>query len=66
MRLQISVSDDLAQRIDTMAEQIGVPRSSLCAMALAQAVTAYEKSFELLEDKDFMAKAVNEKPRKKG
>lgn len=45
MRLQVMVSDELAERIDKLCEYIGSTRSSVCASILALALPDWEKSY---------------------
>ena len=45
MKLQVMVSDELAERIDKLCEYIGSTRSSVCASILALALPDWEKSY---------------------
>lgn len=45
MRIQVNVADDIAKRIDILAKQMGVSRSSLCSIWIAQALSAAEKEY---------------------
>ena len=49
MRLNVNVSDELLVRIDRYADSLGVSRSALCTMLIAQGVTNYEKSMQIIE-----------------
>jgi hypothetical protein len=44
MKLQVLVSDEMAQRIDKHAKEIGVTRSAFCAMLIGQGVSSYEQA----------------------
>jgi predicted DNA-binding protein len=45
MKLQVMVSDELAERIDKLCEYIGSTRSSVCASIIALALPEWEKSY---------------------
>lgn len=45
MKLQVMVSDELAERIDKLCVYIGSSRSSVCASILALALPDWEKSY---------------------
>lgn len=49
MKLQITVSDDMGKRIDRIADMVGVPRSSLCAVLIGQGIMSYEKGLQQIE-----------------
>lgn len=50
MRLQVMVSDEMVQRIDSYAKKMGVSRSSLCSMLIGQGIMGYDKAYELCDD----------------
>lgn len=50
MRVQVNLSDNMVKRIDTIAENVGVSRSALCATIIGQYVMGIEKGFEVLEN----------------
>lgn len=45
MKLQVLVSEELAERIDKLAEYIGASRSSVCASIIAKAVPEWEEIY---------------------
>ena len=45
MRLQVMVSEELAERIDKLASFIGSTRSSVCASIIALALPDWEKCY---------------------
>ena len=49
MRLQINISDEMCAEVDKYAKLMGVSRSALCNMFIAQGVMAYNKSFDMWE-----------------
>ncbi len=48
MILQVNVSDDMKDRIDRVAKEIGLSRSALCAYFIGQSVSSYEKTYSIL------------------
>ena len=50
MKLQVMVSDELAERIDKLCGYIGSTRSSVCASILALALPEWEKLYYLNDD----------------
>lgn len=50
MKLQVLVSDEMCEKIDTYAKEIGVSRSAFCAMLIGQGVRGFDKSTEILQD----------------
>ena len=46
-RLQIIIRSDLADRIDEIAEEVGVSRSALCATILGYGVHGYDMALEI-------------------
>lgn len=49
MKLQVTVSDDMAKRIDRISDMMGVTRSSLCAVLIGQGIMSYEKGLQQIE-----------------
>jgi len=48
-KLVITVSTDMANRIDLYCEKMGVSRSALCGMIIGQGIMGYDKSFDVIE-----------------
>lgn len=48
MRVQVSVSDEMVNRVDEYAHKMGVSRSALCSMLIGQGIMNYDKSMDLL------------------
>lgn len=46
-RLQIILRRDLAERIDEIAEEVGISRSALCATILGYGVHGYDMALEI-------------------
>lgn len=49
MKLQVLVSDDLCKKIDKYAKEIGISRSSFCAMLIGQGVMSFDKANEIMD-----------------
>lgn len=49
MRVQVNLSDNMVERVDNLAKNYGVSRSSLCSMAIGQFVMGVEQSISILE-----------------
>ena len=45
LKLQVMVSDELAERIDRLCEYLGASRSSVCASIIGLALPEWEKSY---------------------
>lgn len=52
MKLQVMVSEDLAERIDRLCDFIGSSRSSVCASIIALALPEWEKTYVKEDSKD--------------
>ena len=50
MKLQINVSDSMAQKIDAMAAELGVTRSAFCSMILGQYMLGVDKAYQTIKD----------------
>lgn len=50
MKLQIMVSDELAERIDRLCEYIGSSRSSVCASIIGLALPEWESIYTPSQD----------------
>lgn len=46
IKMQITASDDMVERIDKIAHSMGVSRSALCCVYIGQGLAAYEASIE--------------------
>lgn len=44
----ISVSDEMAKKIEYYADKMGVPQSALCAQFVGQAIMGYDKAYEMV------------------
>ena len=49
-RIFVTVSTDMAKRIDRYCESMGLSRSAFCAHAIGQTVMSMDKSFGVLEN----------------
>ena len=49
MKLQMNISDDLAERIDRIAKLMGVSRSALCAVLIGQWIMTYDMGLEQID-----------------
>lgn len=49
-RIFVTVSTDMAKRIDFYCESMGLSRSAFCAHAIGQTVMTMDKSFGVLEN----------------
>lgn len=47
MRVQVNLSDEMVEKVDFYAKQMGVSRSALCSMFIGQGVMAFNKSFDI-------------------
>ena len=61
MRVQVNLSDKMVERIDRIAEDLGLSRSSLCNMFIGQGVNSYEKANTLITNipQELIVKALN-------
>lgn len=50
MRIQVSMSDSMVERLDKIADEMGVSRSALCTTFIGQAVLAHEKTYSFVQD----------------
>lgn len=48
MRVQINLSDEMVEKVDSYAAKMGVSRSALCSMLVGQGIMGYDKSMDLL------------------
>lgn len=49
MRLNITVSDEVNEKLNGIAGKWGVSKSNLCAMVLGQYVDGLDKAYEMLD-----------------
>lgn len=52
MRVQVNLSEQMVERINNYAEQMGVSRSALCSMLISQGIMSYDKSFDMIQSLD--------------
>ena len=50
MKLQIMCSDEMCERIDSCAKELGMTRSSFCMMLIASGIPKWERDLRLLTD----------------
>lgn len=48
MRVQINLSDEMVEKVDSYAVKMGVSRSALCSMLVGQGIMGYDRSMDLL------------------
>lgn len=48
MRVQVNLSDEMVNKVDSYARKMGVSRSSLCSMFIGQGIMNYDNSMDLL------------------
>lgn len=49
MRIQVNVSDKLAEKLTNYANAIGVSRSQLCTVFIGQAIMGLDKAIETVD-----------------
>lgn len=49
MKVQVNLNDDMVAKIDKLAKEIGVSRSSYCAMLIGQGVNAANQTYDLIK-----------------
>lgn len=49
MKLQVLVSDEMAERIDKRAKEIGVSRSAFCAMLIGQGLLGFDRASDIMD-----------------
>lgn len=68
IRVQVSLSVDMCQKVDKLAYSLGVSRSSLCSVLIGQGVMGFEKGVELVQNtfnEEFIGKLLNDEMSKK-
>lgn len=48
MRVQINLSDEMVEKVDSYAVKMGVSRSALCSILVGQGIMGYDRSMDLL------------------
>ncbi len=49
MRVQVNLSDEMVEKVDSYAAKMGVNRSALCAVIIGQGIMSYDKTFEIAD-----------------
>lgn len=63
IRVQVSLSVDMCDKVDKLAYSLGVSRSSLCSVLIGQGMMSFEKGFEIVQNtfnEDFIEKLLND------
>lgn len=63
IRVQVSLSVDMCEKVDKLAYSLGVSRSSLCSVLIGQGMMSFEKGFEIVQNtfnEDFIEKLLND------
>lgn len=56
IRIQISLTPELDDRISKLADKMGVSKPQLCSMIVAQQTDIFEKTWEFMQSPDFFSK----------
>ena len=48
MRVQVTLSEKMVSRVDSMAEEMGLSRSAVCNMLIGQGVANWEKANQMV------------------
>lgn len=48
IKVQVTLSEDMVQRVDDYAKSMGISRSALCATFIGQGIMSYDKSFDII------------------
>lgn len=48
MRVQVNLSEKMVERVDRIAEDMGLSRSAVCNMLIGQGVSSYEKANNII------------------
>lgn len=48
MRVQVNLSEKMVERVDRIAEDMGLSRSAVCNMLIGQGVNSYEKANNII------------------
>lgn len=49
-RIMITVSDEMASKIEFYSNKMGVTMSALCAQMVGQAIMGYDKTYDLIDE----------------
>lgn len=62
-RITITVSKEMAERLDLYSKKMGVNRSALCAQFIGVSIMGYDKAFDVMDNfgKDMIAETVEKK-----
>ena len=63
IRVQVSLSVDMCQKVDKLAYSLGVSRSSLCSVLIGQGIMGFEKGVEIVQNtfnEEFIGKLLND------
>ncbi len=66
MRIQVNITEELAEELSGYAKQVGISRSALCAVFIGQGAMSYRKAFELIDKVDFQGALKDALSRQKG
>ncbi|MBQ7888412.1 MAG: CopG family transcriptional regulator [Erysipelotrichaceae bacterium] len=55
-RIQISLTPELDDRVNKLADKMGVSKPQLCSMLVAQQFDIFEKTWEIMQSPDFFSK----------
>ena len=57
MRIQVNLSDELTDKLDSLSRSLGISRSAFCAMLIGQGVVSYQRAYDMLDNLD-LTKAI--------
>ena len=62
MRVQVNLSEKMVERVDRIAEDMGLSRSAVCNMLIGQGVNSYEKANNIIANlpQDAIVKALEQ------
>ena len=49
MRVQVNLSDEMVNKVDTYSSKMGLSRSALCCYLIAQGILGLDKSMSMLD-----------------
>lgn len=50
MRIQVNLSDEMVNKVDAYAKQMGVSRSALCTVFVGQGIMNYDNAKDILSN----------------
>lgn len=57
MRVQVNLSDEMNEKVNSYAKKFGVTKSQFCSMVIGQAVMSYDNALDVMGSmKDVLAK----------